>query len=223
MMTIPTSTIFKSYDNILSTIKLWQIKHWWLIIIDHWRLETQKLTINLWIEKRSTILVTFMSWDIPKLNKKVSVCVTFYAIRRAANTSIRNMLGMISLRHCELTLMKNICKFWEKEKELPSHPLCSQLFVKVEKWKNPSRLGVLVMSFQHLTQDQRSSWSGKLQRHISIYKHTPCNKTPQKMFMNKLCMKVCKYMHSSENNRVNLNGPICMEINMWGLFGQNNI
>lgn len=50
------------------------------------------LTIDLCIEKWPAILVTFMSWDIPKLNKEIPFCITFYTIWRAPRTSISYVL-----------------------------------------------------------------------------------------------------------------------------------
>lgn len=50
------------------------------------------LAINLCIEKWSTIFVSFMSWNIPKLNEKISFAVAFDAAWRATSISVSSVL-----------------------------------------------------------------------------------------------------------------------------------
>lgn len=58
----------------------------------------------MWIEKRPTIFVSLMSWNIPKFNKEIPLCIAFIAVGRATRTSICEMLDKAMVK-----LVKSLC------------------------------------------------------------------------------------------------------------------
>lgn len=65
-------------------------------------------TINLWIEERSAVFVSVMSWHIPELDKKIPFSIPINATRRASRVSISYMLDRTKKKNFLTNLIHQI-------------------------------------------------------------------------------------------------------------------